>query len=58
MFINLHQPFLQSILGYEKYRMIRNDPCLYFYHKLGPLQFNEKIPGSPDSINNPASVER
>lgn len=44
--------------GYEKYRSIRNDPCLSFYHKLGPFEFNEKVPGSPDSINNPASVER
>ena len=44
--------------GYEKYQQIRNDPCLYFYHKIGPYQIDEKAPETPESIANPASVER
>ncbi|XP_047133155.1 chromodomain-helicase-DNA-binding protein 8 isoform X1 [Hydra vulgaris] len=38
--------------GYEKYRLIRNDPCLYFYQKVGPA------PEKTANLNTENSTEQ
>ena len=55
-FFSFYFPYF-VVLGFEKYNQIRNDTCLCFYNKVGPVIINEKGPETPDSINNPTSVE-